>query len=63
MRILVGTTLLNLIILFGSIATIYTRTVKALFVEISIIFSLIQFTVIIITSLSRINYLQKESQV
>ena len=52
MRILEGTALLNLIILVGS--TIYTRSEKALFVKISIAFSLMQFTVIIITSLSRI---------
>ena len=51
-RILEGAALLNLTILFGS--TTYTRSEKALFMEISIAFSLIQFTVIIITNLSRI---------
>ena len=51
-RILEGTALLNLIILVGS--TTYTRSEEALFVEVLIAFSLIQFTVIIITSFSRI---------
>ena len=51
-RILEGAALLNLTILVGS--TTYTRNEKALFVEISIAFSLMQFTVIIVTSLSRI---------
>ena len=51
-RILEGTALLNLLILVGS--TTYTRSEKALFVEVSIAFSLMQFTVIIITSFSRI---------
>ena len=51
-RILEGTTLLNLIIFVGS--TTYTRSENSLFMEISIAFSLMQFTVIIITSFSRI---------
>jgi hypothetical protein len=50
-RILEGTALLNLMILVGS--TIYTISKKTLFMEISIAFALMQFTVIIIISFSR----------
>ena len=53
-RIIESTSLLNLIVLVG--CTLYKRSEQTLFLEISIAFSFIQFTVIIVTSLIKVFY-------